>query len=128
MIFKKLAIALSVIFLSMSVQAHEGHDSAMVKSLHGGMVKKSTSTYVEVLQDEKVEIFVTSHDYKNLVNPSFQITAMAEVKGKKIPLKLEIKKDNVLVLTDLKQEKHFKLNILMKINGKEEAVSFPLEN
>lgn len=110
------------------VFAHEGHDSALAKSLYGGIVKKTANTFVEVVQDEGIEIYINDHDYKNLVAPTLEVTAMADVKGKKIPLKLEQKKNHFLVITDLKKEKHFKLNVSMKFKNKWETVAFPLEN
>ena len=128
MTFKKMfTLVLFVLSLS-SAFAHEGHDSATAKSLYGGIVKKSANTFVEVVQDEGIEIYINDHDYKNLVSPALEVTAVAEVKGKKIPLKLEQRKNNYLVTTDLKKEKHFKLNVSMKFKNKWETVVFPLEN
>ncbi|QDK42360.1 hypothetical protein DOM21_13080 [Bacteriovorax stolpii] len=126
--FKKTALALIFAFTSLSIYSHEGHDTGATKSLHGGIVKKSKNAFVEIVQDEKVEIYVTDHSYKNLISPNFIVSAFADVKGKKIPLKLESHGSNLSVVTDLKKEKHFKLNVVLKINGQEEQVSFPLEN
>ena len=127
--FKKLLIVTLLTFTSVLAIAHEDHSAATIKSLHGGVVKKSASTFVEVIQEEgKIEIYVSSHDYKNLVSPKLEVSAFADVKGKKIPLKLNPTKSNLLVVTDLKKEKHFKLNVILKIAGKDEVVVFPLEN
>lgn len=79
------------------------------------------------MQDEEIEIYVSNHDYKTIVGPKLDIKAVADIKGKKIPLKLDLKKSNYVVTTDLSKEKHFKLNIVLKIDGKEESVIFPLE-
>ena len=128
MSFKKTALALIFAFTSLSIYSHEGHDTGATKSLHGGIVKKSKNAFVEIVQDEKVEIYVTDHSYKNLISSNFIVSAFADVKGKKIPLKLESHGSNLSVVTDLKKEKHFKLNVVLKINGQEEQVSFPLEN
>ncbi|AUN97651.1 hypothetical protein C0V70_05885 [Bacteriovorax stolpii] len=128
MSFKKTAMAMVFAFISLSIHAHEGHDTGATKSLHGGIVKKSKNAFVEIVQDEKIEIYVTDHNYKNLISPNFIVLAFADVKGKKLPLKLESHGANLSVSTDLKKEKHFKLNIVLKINGQEEQVSFPLEN
>lgn len=128
MIFKKLLLVLGLLTFSLTGFSHEGHDSAVAKSIHGGTVKKSKNAFVEVLQDEGIEIYISSHDYKNLITPTFVVTAFADVKGKKIPLQLASKKTHYVVVTDLKKEKHFKLNVLMKFNGVEESVTFPLEN
>lgn len=127
MTFRKLFFLAALTFTSISIMAHEGHDSATAKSLYGGVVKKTKNTFVEVLQDEVIEIYVSGHDYKSLVGPKLTIKAEADVKGKKIPLKLEIKKNSYVVMTDLSKEKHFKLNITIKNDNKDEAVTFPLE-
>lgn len=126
MTFKKLLILITFIFSS-SLLAHEGHDSATAKSLYGGIVKKTKNAFVEVLQDENIEIYISNHDYKSIVGPKLEIKAVADIKGKKIPLKLEMKKTNYVVVTDLSKEKHFKLNVILKSDGKEETVIFPLE-
>lgn len=126
MTFKKLLILITII-LSSSIFAHEGHDSATAKSLYGGTVKKTKEAFIEVLQDEMIEIYVSNHSYKSIVGPKLEINAVADIKGKKLPLKLEMKKTNYVVVTDLSKEKHFKLNVIIKSNGKEETVTFPLE-
>lgn len=126
MTFKKLLILISFIFSS-AIFGHEGHDSATAKSLYGGVVKKTKNAFVEVLQDETIEMYVSSHDYKSIVGPKLDIKASAEIKGKKLPLNLEMKKANYVVTTDLSKEKHFKLNVVLKSDGKEETVTFPLE-
>ncbi|MEA9358473.1 hypothetical protein SHI21_19710 [Bacteriovorax sp. PP10] len=128
MSFKKMALVTILTLTTLSLYAHEGHDAGMAKSLHGGIVKKSKNVFVEVVQDEGIEIYITDHEYKNLVSPKFPVTAYADVKGKKIPLKLESHATNLTVTTDLKKEKHFKLNVVVKFNGKDEEVTFPLEN
>lgn len=126
--FKKIITLILFLIGMSSVIAHEGHDSAMAKSLYGGIVKKTANTFVEVVQDDGIEIYINDHDYKNLVGPALEVNAVAEVKGKKIPLQLELRKNNFLVKTDLKKEKHFKLNVSMKFKNKWETVVFPLEN
>lgn len=128
MSFKKIALVIIFTLTSFSLYAHEGHESGMTKSLYGGIVKKSKNFFVEVVQDESIEIYITDHEYKNLVSPKLAVSAYADVKGKKIPLKLESHSKNLTVTTDLKKEKHFKLNVVVKFNGKDEEVVFPLEN
>lgn len=126
--FRNLVILFSLLISSISLNAHEGHDSATAKSLYGGVVKKTKNTYVEVLQDEKIEIYVSDHEYKSLIGSSkLSLKATADVKGKKMPLKLELNKNNYIVVTDLSKEKHFKLIIELKVNEKEETATFPLE-
>ena len=125
--FKKLLVLLTLLLSFTIAFAHEGHDSATAKSLYGGIVKKTANAFVEVLQDDAIEIYISSHDYKSIVGPRLSVNAVAEIKGKKLPLKLEMKKTNYIVVTDLSKEKHFKLIVTMKTNGKEETVSFPLE-
>lgn len=126
--FRKIVLILSLLISSTMLNAHEGHDSATAKSLFGGVVKKTKNTYVEVLQDEKIEIYVSDHDYKSLVGSTkLSLKATANVKGKKIPLILQLNKNNYIVSTDLSKEKHFKLVVELNVNGKEETATFPLE-
>jgi hypothetical protein len=125
----KLFTIVALIVISFNVFSHEGHTETSLKSLHGGVVKKTSNTVVEVVQEDgKTEIYVTGHDYKSIAEKSLGITANAEVKGKKIPLTLNLEKDHYVVITDLKNVKHFKLNVLVKSSGKEEKASFALEN
>jgi hypothetical protein len=127
--FKKSFIVLIFSLFSLQLMAHEGHETATAKSLHGGMVKKSKNAYVEVLQEEgKIEIYISSHDYKNLISPELNVEAFAETKGSKIPLKLRPTVKFIEVVTDLKKEKHFKLSVVLKMKGTAESVVFPLEN
>jgi hypothetical protein len=124
-----LLVAFVAATLSLNIMAHEGHSETSLKSLHGGIVKKTSNSFIEVVQEEgKTEIFVTGHDYKNIVDPKLAIKASAETKGKNLPLNLAIEKDHYVVTTDLKKEKHFKLNVLIKNAAKEEKASFALEN
>lgn len=126
--FKKLALCTVLTLSTFTIGAHEGHDSGMAKSVHGGIVKKTSTAYVEVVQDEGIEIYVTDHSYKNLITPKLAITALADIKGKKVPLKLDSKNTHYVVGTNLSKEKHFMLKISLKLNGKDEVVVFPLEN
>ncbi|MBC7714882.1 MAG: hypothetical protein H7177_16160 [Rhizobacter sp.] len=124
-----LLITLSLTLFSLNTFAHEGHSETSLKSLHGGIVKKTSNSFIEVVQEDgKTEIFVTGHDYKSIVDSKLGLKANAEVKGKTLPLELAIEKDHYLVSTDLKKEKHFKLNVLIKNTPKEEKASFALEN
>lgn len=127
--FGIFALLLTFVLSPLTSISHEGHETGTAKSLFGGVVKKTPNSFIEVLQEEgKVEIYVSGHDYKSLVSPRLMITAVADVKGKKIPLKLNVTSKNILVVTDLKKEKHFKLIITLKINNNDESVTFPLEN
>jgi hypothetical protein len=126
--FKSLLVVALITLTSFTGFAHEGHETVGAKSLHGGVVKKSKNVFVEVVQDENIEIYITDHAYKNAISSHMPVSAYADVKGKKIPLKIESHNSNYIVTTDLKKEKHFKLNVVIKFNGKDEKVVFPLEN
>ncbi|MDO9182704.1 MAG: hypothetical protein Q7U04_09860 [Bacteriovorax sp.] len=119
-----LGISLSTVSL-----AHEGHSETSLKSIHGGIVKKTSNAFIEILQEDgKIEIFVTGHDYKNIIVPKLAFSATAQTKTKSIPLVLLVENDHYIVANDLKNEKHFKLNIVLRKSGKEEKTSFALEN
>lgn len=126
--FKKGITVLFLALFAHSVTGHEGHDSALAKSQFGGIVKKTKNAYIEVVKDETIEIYVMNHDYKSLATPTLKVNAVAETKGKKIPLKLDLKDKKFVVATDLSKEKHFKLNVQVKIDTKDESAVFPLEN
>lgn len=126
--FRKLFTVFCFLIFSTSALTHEGHESGTAKSMHGGIVKKTKNTFIEVIQDEGIEIYISNHDYKNMITPKLVVTAFSDVKGKKTPLKLDSKNTHFVVGTDLKKEKHFKLNVLVKVDGKEETAVFPLEN
>lgn len=127
--FKVFLFFAALSMFSLRGIAHEGHDSATIKSLYGGIVKKSASAFFEIIQEEgKIEIYVSDHNYKNIVTQTLAVSAFADIKGKKIPLKLNLVSNKLLVVTDLKREKFFKLNVILKLAGKEESVIFPLEN
>ena len=128
--FKLLAVSLAVLAtFSFNTMDHEGHNETSLKSLHGGIVKKTSNAFIEVLQQEgKTEIYVTGHDYKNIVDAKLPLKAVAELKDKSLTLGLAIVKDHYLVTTDLKKEKHFKLVVHIINANKEENASFALEN
>lgn len=130
MIFKKSLLSLLFCFFSVQVLSHEGHESAGLKSLYGGVVKKSPNAFVEVVQEEgKIEIYISNHEYQNIIASKLALSSFAEVKGKKIPLKLKKMDNHFEVINELKKEKHFKLNVSFKLgSNSEETVVFPLEN
>ena len=128
MIFKQFVVAVCLLSFSFATFSHEGHDNGIAKSMHGGIVKKTKNTYIEVLQDESIDIYISNHDYKNIISSNLKISINAIMKNKKTPIEFKISENHLKVITDLKKEKHFKLNINVMIEGKEESVVFPLEN
>jgi hypothetical protein len=125
----KFVVTVVLALLSFNTFAHEGHSETSLKSMHGGIVKKTSNSFIEVVQEEgQTEIYVTGHDYKSIVDSKLSLKATAEIKGKNQPLDLKIEKDHYIVATDLKKEKHFKLNVVIKNADKEEKTSFALEN
>jgi hypothetical protein len=115
-----LFFALLTILITFNGVAHEGHSETSLKSIHGGIVKKTNNAFIEVVQDEgKIEIFVTGHDYKNIIDPKLSFKAIAEAKAKKIPLTLLIEKDHYLITPGFWKVDQQTLKQLINRGGKE---------
>lgn len=134
--FKKVLVSFLVLVVNFSLLAHEGHKEAGLKSLYGGVVKKTTNTFVEVVQEGKeVQLFVRDHDDKMIPLTDLQIGGeVKDSKKKSEPLKVAaISNKHFKVLNDVSKHPFFSLKVM--ISGKikntkfaKEEVVFNLEN
>lgn len=131
-------VCMSVLSLAMasSLLAHEGHKEASLKSMHGGIVKKTTNTFIEVVQLEgEVQIYVRDHDNNAVDGGKLTLTGEFKDSKKKIEA-LNVKYENgkyFKVLNNTKNQNFF--SVLVKMNGKHkninitnEQAAFNLEN
>lgn len=133
--FKKMVLV-SMIFSSFSVLAHEGHKEAALKSMYGGVVKKTTNTFVEAVQEgNEVQIYIRDHDDKGIAHSDLQVTGEVKDSKKKVePLKLAAVAGKFYkVQNDTSKHPFFSVKLL--ISGKvktgkfsKEEVVFNLEN
>ena len=127
MMMKNLIFSILVL-LSMNVFAHEGHDNSSLKSQYGGMIKRSTNYYTEVVQEGKSwQIYVMDHNYKVSKDKSLIVSAEVVTKEGKKNQVLNLKQEFFDFIPELKNEKHFKLNLSIKNKDKTENVEFNLE-
>ncbi len=133
-----VVLILGMNFLGESISSHEGHNDTLMKSTHGGTVKRTTDYYIELVQEKALQVFIMDHDYKNALNSVGNIQFFVESKGKSLPLKYESSKDSLTIRDGFQSFAHFKLKMVIpksKITAnkkaqsqKEEIVYFPLEN
>lgn len=108
-----------------SALAHEGHKEASLKSFHGGIVKKTTNAFVEVVQLEgDVQIYLRDHDDKALEVSGVVVGGEFKDSKKKVqPLQLKLEAGKYYkVLNDTKNQNFFSLTI--KITGKSKNITF----
>lgn len=136
LVLKAFLVGMSSFFMASGPYAHEGHKESSLKSLHGGLVKKTTNTFVEVVQLEgEVQVYVRDHDDKAMVGKGLTLSGDFKDSKKKIqPLSLKEEAGKYYkVLNGTKEQRFF--SITLKINGQHkdikivnEQVTFNLEN
>lgn len=130
-------MALTLISIALpSIHAHEGHKEASLKSYHGGLVKKTTNTFVEIVQLEgDILVYLRDHNDKAVNSKKVVLTGDFKDSKKKIqPLTLKDEGGKFFkVLNNTKGESFF--SVILKINGEingvkanNEQVTFNLEN
>lgn len=119
-----------------NIHAHEGHKESSLKSFHGGLVKKTINTFVEVVQLEG-EILIYLRDHSDKVVNSKKIVLTGDFKDSKKKIQpLSFKDEDGKFFKVLNNTKgHNFFSITLKINGdvngvkaKNEQVTFNLEN
>lgn len=132
---KKL-ITLSLIFGSLAVYAHEGHKEATLKSMYGGVVKKTTNTFIEAVQEGKeVQIYIRDHEDKVIPATDLQVGGEIKDSKKKVePLKL-LNVSGKFYKIQNDTSKHPFFSVKIQVSGKvktgkfsKEEVVFNLEN
>lgn len=125
-----------VMLFSTSLLAHEGHKEATLKSMYGGVVKKTTNTFIEAVQEgNEVQLYIRDHDDKIIPQTDLQITGEIKDSKKKVEaIKVEaIAGKFYKVKNDT--SKHPFFSVVVIVSGKvktgkfsNEKVVFNLEN
>jgi hypothetical protein len=124
---KNLIFSLSL-FFSMLCFAHEGHDNSSLKSQYGGIIKRSSSYYIELVQEGAAnQIYIMDHNYKISREKGLLVSVEIVSKSGKKKQNLFYKKDFFEFVPELKNENHFKVIISLKNKDKLENVEFNLE-
>ena len=107
-------------------------EQAEMKAKHGGIVKKTTNAFLEVVQDkERTSIYITGHDHKNITDKKLSLSAIANVDGKKYPLQLSFENDHYSASpanSYMRKEKNFVLMLSISFSGKVDRASFKLKS
>lgn len=126
----KKIIATALVLTSVSLQAHEGHDTpGTLKANHGGVVKAGKDINLEyVISGEEVKLFPAAHEGESLAVNEVKLTATAKLpKGKAELLKLELKDGVYVAKVDFKGA--YRVEILVKADnkGKQSTFKFQVE-
>ena len=107
-------------------------EQAELKAKHGGIVKKTTNAFLEVVQDkERTSIYITGHDHKNITDKKLSLSAIANVDGKQYPLQLSFENDHYSASpanSYMRKEKNFVLILSISFSGKVDRASFKLKS
>lgn len=98
---------------------------------HGGIVKKTSSTFLEVVQEkERTSIYITGHDHKNITDKKLSLSAIAMVNGKRYPVQLSFENDHYSASpanSYLHKEKNYVLMLTISFSGTVDRASFHLK-
>lgn len=107
-------------------------DQPELKAMHGGVVKKTSNAFLEVVQDkERTSIYITGHDHKNITDKKLSLKAIAQVNGKEYPVGLSFENDHYSVdpaNSYLHKQNNFVLMLTISFSGKVDRASFDLKN
>lgn len=128
--FKKIIVSV-LLFGSMNLLAHEGHDVAVgsLKSNHGGVVKAGKDINLEfVVSGDEVKFYPISHDGKDLAANDVKLTATSKLpKGKAAALNLETKDGFYMAKVDFKDAYRIELLVNADNKGKKSTFKFQVE-
>lgn len=128
--FKKI-ITVALLFSSLTVFSHEGHDEApgSIKANHGGTVKPGKFLNLEyVVSGNEVKIFPASHEGKDLMAADVKITATTKLpKGKAESAKIEFKDGAFTTNVDFKTAYRIEMVVEADLNGKKNTFKFQIE-
>lgn len=103
-----------------------------LKARHGGIIKKASKVYLEVVQDkDHTSIYITGHDHKNITDQKLSLSAIAEVNGKKYPMQLSFENDHYSARpanSYLHKENNYVLKLNISFSGTVDRVNFNLKN
>ncbi len=94
------------------------------QAIHGGLVHETKQTLIEVVQEkERTSIYITGKDHKNITDKVLSLSAIAEINGKKIPLRLSYENDHYSTSPTnsyLRKENNFVLMLSFSFGGLKE--------
>lgn len=118
-----------LLLLSFQIMALEEKPELTAK--YGGIIKKTKSTILEVVQDkDHTSIYITGHDHKNITDKQLSLSAIAQIGGKQYPLKLSFANNHYSVdpaNSYLHKEKDFVLMLTISFSGTVDRASFNLK-
>ncbi len=130
---KKYLLALGLILTyATNLLAVDAQSESEIKAMHGGVVKKTSNAFLEVVQEkERTSIYITGHDHKNITDKKLSLSALALVNGKQYPVQLSFENDHYSVNpanTYLHKQNNFVLMLTISFSGKVDRASFDLKN
>lgn len=126
---KKYFLLAFIALTSLAVVALEDQPEFAAK--HGGIVKKTTNAFLEVVQDkDRTSIYITGHDHKNITDQKLSLSAIANVNGKQYPVKLSFENDHYSTgpaNSYLHAEKNHVLMLTISFSGTVDRAAFKLK-
>ncbi len=127
----KVMILAALMALSVSVNAHEGHDAVpgAIKANHGGTVKAGKEINLEyVVTGTEVKMYPVSHDGKDLSPTDVKLTVTAKApKGKADAVKVENKDGAFVGSIDFKSAYRMEVSVDATVANKKSTFKFQVE-
>lgn len=128
--FKAIIVLVSLI-RSITLFAHDGHDSApgMLKANHGGKVEAGKEINLEyVVSGTEVKLFPASHEGKDLLAAEVKLIVNSKLpKGKLEKVKLTSKDGAYVAVVDFKTAYRVEMNVEADVNGKKSTFKIQIE-
>ncbi|MGZ3787870.1 MAG: hypothetical protein ACXVLQ_05070 [Bacteriovorax sp.] len=129
---KNLIVLWSIALMSVPWQVIAQEEAPEFKAMHGGIVKKTNSAILEVVQEkERTSIYITGHDHKNITDKKLSLSAIANINGKQYPMQLSFENDHYSAgpaNSYLHQEKNYLLMLTISFSGTVERANFNLKS
>jgi hypothetical protein len=127
---KELLAICSIFIISLLPQAYAINELPTLVAPHGGIIKKTSSSFLEVVQDkEHTNIYITGHDFKTISDKKLSLSAIALVNGREYPMQLSYENNHYSAKpanTYLHKENNFVLLLTITFAGKTDKARFNL--
>lgn len=129
---KALMTTLAIIFIGLTVHAHEGHDKApgALTAPHGGHLKGTSQLYVELVSDSAgIKLYTVDHDLKPVAMSDVKIEGALKRPKQKQAEKLVFNTAESFLETkvDAKGSHRYTVDLKVTYKGQTESVSFIVE-
>ena len=119
------------IFLLLISSTIYADDVDVIKSMYGGVAKKTDTATIEFVQTkDQGNLYITGPQKNNMANQKLSVSAIANINGKEYPLILNYENDHYSLspYAKLKDEKNFVLSftISFPFPGKTEKAVFKI--